>query len=406
MALVPELRATVCSDRSAPSRPAVGWLVALLAWAVSLTPALAAEDSATSPSSTQLGSTAVAEAEANAEASTDKADRSGWIAFPVAGYSPETSLELGGLVIYFFEMDKQSSLSSFPVLLIGTLKRQVLLEIRPELFLDNDNYRLWTRIDLQRFPDEFFGVGNDIRDEDQEPYQRSFLRVRTILWRRIFERLYGGVVSDYKTLSLEVQRANGLFATRDYVGEGGGTTSGIGPSIAFDTRDHKNYPRRGTLLELSVTPYVPAFGSDYSFTRTLVDTRGYIPTYGRQLLALRYMYEATVGNVPFYMLPQLGGGHLLRGYFAGKYRDKHLQALEAEYRAHLFWRFRGAVFGGVGQVGDQYETMWKAPWRPSFGAGVRYNLKDPDDIVNFRVDFGWWPWSGDSGLYVAATEIF
>ena len=372
-------------------------------------PRAPAQANAGAPQATPEGTPAAAKATAEgapASAAAGARDRSGWILFPVAGFSPETSLELGGLVIYFFDLGKESSLSSFPVLVIGTLREQLLVEVRPELFFDHDNYRIWSRIDVQRFPDFFFGVGNDVRTGDKEAYERSFLRVRTNLRRRVFGDLHAGIISDHLLMDLQFMRSDGLFATRDYLGEEGGLTAGIGPTVAFDTRDHKNYPKKGVLVELSLTPFSKYLGSEYGFLRTEFDARAYLPTFPRQLLAVRYLFNSTGGAPPFYMLPQLGGGDLLRGYFHGKYRDKYLEAVETEYRAHLFWRVRGVLFAGVGHIGETYPGMWDAPLRPSFGAGLRYNMKDPDDIVNFRLDFGWWPWTGDSGLYVAATEVF
>lgn len=333
-------------------------------------------------------------------------DRSGFIAVPVAGYTPETSVQFGGLVIYFFDLGPKNSLSSLPVLVIGTLKEQLLIEVRPELFFDDDNYRVWTRFDLQHYPDSFFGVGSDTQTEAKEPYQRSFFRARSNLRRRIVGDLHGGLLTDHTVLDLQVQRRDGLFATNEYVGEAGGLTAGIGPTLAYDSRDHKNYPTRGALIETSLTSFSRAFWSDYTFLNFSLDARGYVPTYPEQLLAFRYAVEGTSGSVPFYMLPQLGGPDVLRGYFRGRYREAVSEVLEAEYRAYLFWRLRGVVFGGIGHVGESYGAMWGSPLRPSMGAGLRYNMKEPDDIVNFRVDFGMWPWSGDYGLYVAAVEAF
>jgi outer membrane protein assembly factor BamA len=322
------------------------------------------------------------------------------------GYTPETNLQLGGLVIYFFDLDHGRNLSSIPVLAIATLNEQLRLELRPEVFLDDNNYRLWTRFDLQRYPDVFFGVGSDTRAEDKEPYQRSFLRAQGNFRRRIVGDLHGGLMSDHMLLDLDVHRSDGLFATNEYVGEPGGTSGAVGPTLAYDSRDHNHYPTRGLLIEASVAPYTRLFGSDYSFVSVAFDARGYIPTYSGQLIALRYALDATGRGAPFYLLPQLGGPDVLRGYFRGRYRDTTAEVLEAEYRAQLFWRMSGVLFSGVGHVGPSYGAMWGSSLRPAFGTGLRYNMKKPDDIVNFRVDFGMWPWTSDFGLYVAAVEAF
>ena len=37
-------------------------------------------------------------------------------------------------------------------------------------------------------------------------------------------------------------------------------------------------------------------------------------------------------TVPFFLLPYLGGGDTLRGYSAGRFRDRHILLLQGEFR--------------------------------------------------------------------------
>ena len=255
----------------------------------------------------------------------------------------------------------------------------------------------------QKFPDRFYGTGNDVEERDAEGYDRRFLRSRLNFRRHLISHFYAGLSTDQLWMKVTEVAAGGLFETEDYVGEGGGFTSGVGVNALWDTRDDRTYPTSGQMLDLLFVPYLDAFGSDYRFVRFRGDLRSFWSTWGRQVIGFRYLFELTHGDTPFYVLPYLGGANVLRGYFAGKYRDATIQVLEAEYRFHLVWRLGAAVFAGAGQIGPSVGELPSAPLRPSVGGGPRFDMSGGENI-NLRIDAGWWP--GTFGLYVTMLEIF
>jgi outer membrane protein assembly factor BamA len=349
-------------------------------------------------------------AKATADAAAAKLMEPTWIVLPVGGYSPETSVQLGGVAIRYWRLDPQSRPSSLPIVLLGTAKLQIISDIQPELYWDNDTWRWWSELEIQRYPDRFYGIGNDVKESDRESFQRSFGRLRMNLRRRITGAFYGGLATDHQLVDIAKREPDGQLATerlthsqRQFTGSKGGFTSGLGLSVALDTRDSRSYPTRGVLLDATGIALLHAFGSRYQFASLKLDTRGYLGFGDRQVLAMRYVFHATPGSPPFYMLPELGGPNLLRGYYGGKYRDSVLQAAEAEYRLRLFWRFGAVAFGGIGQVAPSVADITKAPLRPSVGGGIRINLADAD-IVNLRFDAGYWP--GAFGLYFSVLEEF
>jgi hypothetical protein len=63
-----------------------------------------------------------------------------------------------------------------------------------------------------------------------------------------------------------------------------------------------------------------------------------------------FLFSSFSGNVPYRMLPTLGGSKYLRGYYKGRFRDKNLILIQQECRMPLYKRLGIAVFGGVGEV--------------------------------------------------------
>jgi Omp85 superfamily domain len=326
-----------------------------------------------------------------------------WIVLPVGGYSPETSVQLGGVGVRYWYLDPKSRPSSVPLVVLVTTRQQLITDLQPELYWGDDTYRFWAELEVQRFPDRFYGVGNAVRETDRESFLRTFGRLRMNLRRRVIDGFSAGLATDHQWVGISDRQAGGKLATGSVPGAAGGFTSGLGLSFAFDTRDNRSYPTRGLFLDATGVALLPVIGSDYEFVSLKFDNRAYIGFGERHVLALRYVFHSTPGAPPFYMLPELGGANLLRGYYGGKYRDKVLQVAEAEYRVHLIWRFGAVAFAGVGQVARRLDEVPKGVLRPTVGGGLRINLAD-EDIVNLRCDVGYWP--GTFGFYFSMLEAF
>ena len=107
--------------------------------------------------------------------------------------------------------------------------------------------------------------------------------------------------------------------------------------------------------------------------------------------------------MPFYYLSQLGGQNILRGYYQGRFRDKNLAALQAEYRLPLFWKLGGVAFANIGQVAARLSHFTFGNLHYTLGAGLRY-LFDKKEKIQIRADIGF---SRDStGFYFSIFEAF
>jgi len=112
-----------------------------------------------------------------------------------------------------------------------------------------------------------------------------------------------------------------------------------------------------------------------------------------------------VSEQPFDLMPQLGGDVLLRGYFAGRYRDRQLLALQGEYRTPVWWRLGLVGFAGIGQVADNWGALGLGHFHPSAGVGARFQLSRTEGL-NIRADYGWGFDAGTTGFYLSVGEAF
>ncbi len=144
-------------------------------------------------------------------------------------------------------------------------------------------------------------------------------------------------------------------------------------------------------------------GSDYTYAKIKADLRTYIPVGASHALALQAYVQSAWGNVPFMALPMFGSDNTMRGYYAGRFRDKSLCVLQAEYRLPFFWKFGLVGFAGVGRVAPSLGRLALSGLKPSAGWGLRFKVTP--EGANLRLDFGY-GMNGSSGMYLTAGEAF
>jgi len=100
----------------------------------------------------------------------------------------------------------------------------------------------------------------------------------------------------------------------------------------------------------------------------------------------------------------LGGAEIMRGYYLGRYRDKNMLVLQAEYRwAPIFWRFGLAAFAALGDVAETLDRFNLGRFKTTYGLGLRFVI-DPKQRLHLRLDFGFG--KETSGVYFTAGEAF
>jgi hypothetical protein len=147
-------------------------------------------------------------------------------------------------------------------------------------------------------------------------------------------------------------------------------SSGIGPTLEYDSRDNIFTPSRGWTGSLDLTFYDPAWGSDNRFEAYRAHVFAYWPLGTDFVLGARIDGRAARGDVPFYMLPFVD----LRGVPAGRLQDENTGVVETELRWNLTPRWALVGFVGAGRAWGTRDNFADAPTAVSKGAGFRYLL--------------------------------
>lgn len=258
---------------------------------------------------------------------------------------------------------------------------------------------------FSRFPNTFYGVSAALGDTAEQYTPRTASLVGSYI-HRVRAGLYVGgrmAVEDGRFTALApAGRLEQLLTGPTFAG-GEQWRTAVATVIAnWDTRDLLFFPSRGSAVWLNVGRGLGLPGTTHQFTRVSLDARRYQSIGRGHVLAVQGFGVVTAGDVPIEQLPALGGPTLLRGYFAGRFRDKAAVLVQGEYRTPV-WRRLGAVgFASAGTVGPGVGALRAAEARVGWGVGLRLALNQ--ERLNLRLDRGFG--SGSRGLYISAGEAF
>jgi Omp85 superfamily domain len=135
-------------------------------------------------------------------------------------------------------------------------------------------------------------------------------------------------------------------------------------------------PRRGGRYRVGVSRVIDTSAAP-GFTRVDVDLQQYASVLNeRRVFVLRALGSFTDvpddGILPFYLMRTLGGSSTLRGFRDFRFRDRHLLALQAEYRFEIFTALDGALFYDAGQVAPSLDRFRWRDFERDWGFGFRF----------------------------------
>ena len=328
------------------------------------------------------------------------------IVIPVVSYTPETRFGGGAAAGFYFRPEKASKEirpSSVETLHQYTQNKQIYSYFGLSLYLREELYHFLGIFEYRKWPNYFYGIGNDTLKEAEEIYTPLMSRIDINLEKRLKKNLYLGLRYRYMNHKIKEVLPGGILSSGNIIGSEDSKASGFGAAFVLDTRDNIFSPYTGRFYEFSIISYNALFGSDYSFTSVLINLRNYWKVFSSHVIAVQAYLSSNFGDPPFYMLSLMGGQELMRGYYRGRFRDKNLLAFQFEYRLPLTKRFRFITFAGLGNVSeDLFDIKFKKS-KYSVGIGLRYTIS-PKERLCLRMDYG--TGKGTSGYYFGVNEAF
>ena len=164
------------------------------------------------------------------------------MAFPIIYYSPETKLAGGAALNYMFQLagnEGGKRPSSVMPYLIYTQMKQIICMVDLNFYWDGDKYNIYSEIGYSKFPGKFYGIGNDLKEADEEDYTPRTIGIMAKFRRRFRPGLYIGMMFGSEDARMIETEAGGLLAGGTIPGSDGGTVSNLGLFLNWDTRDNR-----------------------------------------------------------------------------------------------------------------------------------------------------------------------
>lgn len=315
-------------------------------------------------------------------------------ALPVAGYSTETGLQVGGLgILYFKPEDSGDRGSEIDVAAMATTRGQKCLVVAPTLSTGANGlvYRsAWKILD---WPAKYWGGGNHPVAQDVALRMdmwtatgelEASLRRISPLPQALRDNLRPSLLYDLERNRTDLDSAPGLA----HPAHVGGDRTGVGAGIAWDSRDQENWPRNGSYARVTRIEFLSALSGDWNFSDTRLDLRTFFPAPWSGAWAFSSFWEGVQGSVPFDRLPAPDGTMRMRGLERGRLRDRQQWVLQGEGRFPVARRFAVVGFLDAAKVGAEADFLWREQFHYALGAGGRYSL-NPERGVNLRLDLAW-----------------
>lgn len=233
-------------------------------------------------------------------------------------------------------------------------------------------------LDAPKIP--FYGVGNNSDPDDKTQFlyrPTTFGATGTIVPVRWFS--FGGGV-DYLDIQTDEGDIANDFSPLAVPGIGTDPTYTLYRAfVGADWRTSPGYSTKGGWYHVEFYDYDQTNEGNYSFRQVDAEVRQLIPLLRanwiivvRALTSLTYTDEGEV--VPFFMMPNLGGGRELRGYPDFFFRDNNKILYTAEYRWTPSKFMDMALFYELGKVtADRSDITDFDGLHYSYGIGARFH---------------------------------
>lgn len=318
-------------------------------------------------------------------------------------YASDTKFGLGLVAAGLYRTDPNDSiLPPSNVSLYGDVSSVgfYMLGVRGNHIAPKGRYRIDYHLYFYSFPAVFWGIGYEMGDNDanKSDMKRWQAQAEVSFLFRVADNFYIGPMASYDyVIGKHIERPELLQGMDQHT-----WNVGAGVSLVYDNRDNLTNPHRGICLNINQM-FRPGFmGNDYAFSTTAFRFDAYQRLGKGTVLAEDIGANLNFGNPSWGMMAELGGTHSMRGYYEGRYRDKHSLEATVELRQHVWKRNGIVVWVGAGTIFPKFSALRSKQILPNAGVGYRWEFKKN---VNVRLDYGFGK-SGQSGFLFNINEAF
>lgn len=317
-------------------------------------------------------------------------------------YTREASFGIGGMATGLYRLDRTDSLmppSNFMLTFNASIKGFYAFTFGGNNNFKGNRSRLSYQAAFFNKNLDFWGIDYDNCDINPViGYKRQTVMLYANYQYEFLTNFYAGANIDFlynKAAKIDnisyLQGQNNAY-----------TTTGLGFSLQYDSRDFIPNPQQGMYILLRETVYPKALGDvNRTLWRTTFTADFYQKIWQGGILAFDLYGQVSSDNLPWTLREELGGTNRMRGYYSGRYIDNNIASTQVELRQHIAGRLGFATWIGAGTVFPTLKDFEIKKILPTYGLGLHLEVKHN---MNARVDFGFG--KGSSGFVFGIGTAF
>tara|TARA_R110000868_G_scaffold125037_2_gene330373 strand:+ start:40953 stop:44678 length:3726 start_codon:yes stop_codon:yes gene_type:complete len=315
---------------------------------------------------------------------------------PTIGFNPDDGVKIGFQNTYTYNGFRQNPFTEKHDIMasyyFATSGYELAYKGEFAHIFENWNLELATRFTSPNFSINFFGLGNDTQNFDDE-LDLDFNRVRietikfspSLVWRgRLGAKFKAGIVYE----SIEVEETDDRFINQFYQANGEETrTSFIGTEAeyTFENKDNQAFPTlgMGTTLKIGYKTDLNATNNEFAYIIPSLSFDYKLIPSGRLVLATKWKAHFNIGtDFEFYQGASIGGVDGLRGFRNQRFTGKSSYYQNTDIRFSLKKKRTNILPSALGFYGGfDYGKVWMPnvdsdTWHTSYGGGFFLNAAD------------------------------
>lgn len=300
-------------------------------------------------------------------------------------FAPHYSVEAGAGILF-------SYITKANITVVGDLSTQgyALLGVVGNHKIASDRWSVGYKGYFASASVDFWGIGYENAQNDlaRGVYDRKKGYVQVEAVRHFSQNFYVGPSVSWDWVSwdnMEGSKASVL---------------GYGAVAVYDTRSEVFSPQSGIFLKARQRNYSDFKSKPFYISLVQFDAFGQLWDGG--VLAFDLYGEFAYGDVPWMMLPTIGGTERMRGYYKGRYTDNNAISAQVELRQHIWEIIGGTIWAGAANVWGKSSAFDMSHTLPNAGVGLRIKIAGGTLL---RLDYGFGK-GGQRGFVFGLNEAF
>ena len=325
-----------------------------------------------------------------------------WGVLPGPFVNPEQGVGIGVAAVGLYtpyDWQKGDPYSTVTVTSYGSTSGSYGLGVNNRTYLKNDKVRLLGEAWISHTPGYYWGIGSQAAENENNKvqYEGQRLQLSPKIAVEVAPNTYAKLGWQWQSFS-KVDGVEGDILPSEVADA---TSSGVLVGMEYDTRDFEPNPMRGQFLDVEWIANRDSLGSDEDYDNLVANYRVYQQWSDTTIIAMEVYSQSIFGDAPWLDYAQLGDDQRMRGYYQGRYRDKHQLSTQVEIRHTIAGRHGVVGWLGAGNIAPTYHDLFESSWLPTVGVGYRFAFKAR---INVRVDLG--VGKDSTGFYFQINEAF